>query len=243
MGLLDWFRSKPVCPIDPDNRAWVDSRWTWLEGQFGIERIRKCSVVLPRPEFFPDPYTGTRQDVRRMLDRVCCYMDLDPGCIKLSLYDEQAGRHPMFGDKWQGTVGLYNQEGGKFRISIEAANLHDPLAPLATIAHELAHVHLLGHKRLSGKEDDHEPLTDLLTVFLGLGVLSANSVIREQSWHEGRSSVGVEHEPTRIPHHADLRVRAGSFRPGAKRGRGLVVARASSRCAVGVQAGTAVPIG
>jgi hypothetical protein len=57
-----------------------------------------------------------------------------------------------------------------------------------SIAHELGHVHLLGHDRISGEAEDHEPLTDLLTVYFGLGVLTANSVIREQYWHEGYSS-------------------------------------------------------
>jgi hypothetical protein len=53
------------------------------------------------------------------------------------------------------------------------------------MAHELGHVHLLGHGRLTPDAEDHEPLTDLLTVFLGLGVFTANAVIREQYWDAG----------------------------------------------------------
>jgi hypothetical protein len=49
-------------------------------------------------------------------------------------------------------------------------------------------VHLLGHGRISVDTEDHEPLTDLLTVFFGLGVFTANSVIRETSWHAGQLS-------------------------------------------------------
>jgi hypothetical protein len=56
------------------------------------------------------------------------------------------------------------------------------------MAHELGHVHLLGHQRISPEDPDHEPLTDLLTVFFGLGVFSANSVIREHYWHAGQVS-------------------------------------------------------
>ncbi len=190
MGLFDWFRSKPECPVDPATREWVDDRWAWLEGQFGVERIRKCSVILPRPEFFPDAYGGTEAGARQVLNRVCGYMDLDPACIVMSLYDDQGpvAGHPMFGGQWQGTAGLYHPEDGKFRVWVEAANLHDPLAMVATMAHELGHVHLLGHGRISGEAEDHEPLTDLLTVYFGLGAITANSVIREQSWHEGNYS-------------------------------------------------------
>lgn len=190
MGLLDWFRSKPECPIDAATRAWVDSRWLWLESQFGAERVNDVRVILPRPEFFPDAYNGTDEDARIILDRVCQYMDLDPACVEMSIYDDQdpLTDHPMFGGKSQGTAGLYHAEGDKFRIWIEATNLNDPLGMVATMAHELAHVHLLGHGRLTGEEEDHEPLTDLLTVFLGLGVITANAVVREQSWQDGPSS-------------------------------------------------------
>ena len=51
---------------------------------------------------------------------------------------------------------------------------------VATLAHELGHVHLRGDKRLTGNEPDHEPLTDLLTVFLGLGIFTANAVLQDR---------------------------------------------------------------
>jgi hypothetical protein len=57
---------------------------------------------------------------------------------------------------------------------------------VGTLAHELGHVHLLGHGRVSDQAADHEPLTDLLTVYLGMGIFTANSVIREHYWHEGQ---------------------------------------------------------
>jgi hypothetical protein len=59
MGLFAWFRSKPECPVDPETRKWIDHRWRWLEAEFGPDHIRKVPVVLPRPEFFPDPYNAT----------------------------------------------------------------------------------------------------------------------------------------------------------------------------------------
>lgn len=190
MGLFDWFRSPSACPVDDATRAWLDARWAWLEREFGPGRARNAPVVLPRPEFFPDPYHGTEDDARLILDRVCGYMGLDPDSVVMSLYDDQGpvAGHPFFDGRRHGTAGLYHAEGGRFRVWIEATNLADPLALVATVAHELGHVHLLGHGRVSADEDDHEPLTDLLTVFLGLGVIAANAVIREKYWHEGQYS-------------------------------------------------------
>src|SRR5262249_53438579 len=76
----------------------------------------------------------------------------------------------------------------KFRIWIEASNLHDPLALVATLSHELGHVLLLGHGRISADAEDHEPLTDLLTAYLGMGVFTANAVLREKYWDGGSTS-------------------------------------------------------
>ncbi len=184
--MFGWFRSKPECPVDPAMREWIDTCWEWLEDQFGLERLRNARVVLPRPEFFPDPFHGTEEGARRMLDRVCKYMDIDLATVELSLYED---RNPVHEGEWrQGTAGLYHPEGGKFRIWVEVANLDDPLALVGTIAHELGHVHLLGHGRISQEAEDHEPLTDLLTVYFGMGVFTANSVIREHYWHAGQVS-------------------------------------------------------
>jgi hypothetical protein len=83
---------------------------------------------------------------------------------------------------------LYFVEDDKFQICIEANNLDTPAHLVATLAHELGHVHLLGHSRLTAEEDDHEPLTDLLTVFLGLGVFTANAALKENYWQDGRFS-------------------------------------------------------
>ncbi len=184
--MFGWFRSNPECPVDLATRQWIDERWAWLESQFGLERLRATTVVLPRPEFFPDAYHGTAEDVRHMLDRVCEYMDIDPTLVELSLYED---RNPVYEGEWrQGTAGLYTPEAGKFRVWVEVGNLNDPLALVGTMAHELGHIHLLGHGRISEETEDHEPLTDLLTVFLGLGVFTANSVIRENYWHAGAVS-------------------------------------------------------
>jgi hypothetical protein len=186
MGFLDWFQRKPTCPVSPATQDWIDTRWRWLEEQFGTEGARRCPVVLPSPQYFPDPYRPCEDDARRLLDRVCHYMRIDPARIRMSLYEEQ--KPLAFGDgltSTDGTAGLYQEEEEYFRIWIEVQNLADPLSLVATMAHELGHVHLLGHKRISIEAEDHEPLTDLLTVFFGVGVITANSVLQERNWNDG----------------------------------------------------------
>jgi hypothetical protein len=184
--MFGWLRRKAECPIDTNYREWIDRRWKWLEDEFGLDRLLIAPVVVPRSQYFPDRYRGTEEDAQRMLGRVCTYMGIDPATIELILYEDNT---PSYEGHWrESTDGLYQSHGDRFRIWIEVSNLDDPLAMAATMSHELGHVHLLGHGRVSEDADDQEPLTDLLTVFLGLGVITANSVIREHYWREGNSS-------------------------------------------------------
>jgi hypothetical protein len=180
------FGSAPKPPVDPETAAWADRRMAWLSSQFGRQRLRSGPVILPTPEFFPDAYDGSEATIRTLLDRVCVYMGVPPASVAVSLYEDRPPAE--LAGLVDGTVGLYVEEEGSFRIWVEVGNLGDPLALVATIAHEVGHVLLLGQRRVSADDPDHEPLTDLLTVFFGLGVITANAVVRETTWRMGHVS-------------------------------------------------------
>jgi len=172
------FRKRPECPIDDGQRRWIDERWRWLEGQFGKQQLLTRPVLLPRPEDFPDPYDGSHDAARRLFTRVALAMDVDPSLIDLDFFGE-TDDSPFEGQRSR-AAGLYIGDGDRSQILIEQRSLVDPMALVGTMAHELGHVHLLGHGRISQDASDHELLTDLLTVFFGFGVFSANSVIHER---------------------------------------------------------------
>jgi hypothetical protein len=184
--MFGWFRSRAQCPVDPPTKEWIERRMLWLTEQFGRDRLRATEVILPSSEYFPDPYSGTPEDAQGMLDRVCGFMRIEPGSVLLDFYEDRNPVHDEHGR--QGTAGLYDEAQGKYRVWVEVSNLDDPLGMVATMAHELGHVLLLGQGRVSADVEDHEPLTDLLTVFLGLGIFTANSVLRENYWHAGAVS-------------------------------------------------------
>ncbi len=182
--MLSWFRVPPKCPVDEPTREWIEYRSQWIVEQFGRDMLLAQKVVLPRPQFFPDAYCGLPEDALPMFHRVCEYMRVPPGAVELHFYSEQGPLSHLEG-KHDGSAGLYVEGEQGFQIWLEVSNLEDPLALAATMAHELAHVHLLGWGRVSREEEDHEMLADLLTVFLGLGVLTANSVLQQRSWQQG----------------------------------------------------------
>ncbi|HKO97431.1 MAG TPA: hypothetical protein VJU86_10585 [Pyrinomonadaceae bacterium] len=186
---MNWF--VPKCPVEAEDKAWIEESFLWLIEEFGVDTLRNAPVILPTNEFFPDEFNGDEEDVRAMVDRVCAYMDVDPDQVELKIFvdpNAQAGRGlPIFESSHGGPAGHYTKRQDKFRISLESSQLGDPTSLIATIAHELGHVRLLGEDRLDPDFEEHEPLTDLLTVFLGLGVFTGNSVFSFTQWSDGFS--------------------------------------------------------
>jgi hypothetical protein len=192
--MWDLFGAKPTCPVDPEAQKWVDGRFQWLQDELGQETPRKVNVVLPTPEFFPDVYEGRPDDAQSMLLRVAGYMNVDPGRFKLFIFSDgdPATAQTLGLRETSHGAGLYvpaDPEGDKAstraRIGLEHRQLGDPMALVATLAHEIGHEILLGQNRVSREQPDHEPLTDLLTVFQGMGIFTANSTIRDRGWSSG----------------------------------------------------------
>jgi hypothetical protein len=185
--MFGWFRSKATSPVESAERAWLEGRTRWLISEFGLDKARTTKMILPTPEFFPDAYDASHEAGRVLFGRTCRYAGINPDGLELHFFQT---RNPFAtGDFTQseGAAGLY--EGGRFatRIQIDEASLADPLMMVATASHELAHVLLLGQGRLTGNEPDHEEITDLLTIYLGFGIFTANSRVRDRSTHVGTS--------------------------------------------------------
>ncbi|HEX5103521.1 MAG TPA: HEAT repeat domain-containing protein [Pirellulaceae bacterium] len=177
--MFGWFKTK--CPLATAEKVWVESSMDWLAGTLGIERLIEAELIEPSDEFFPDHYSGQDADAARIFKQVCGLMQIDPAQVRLELCDR------IGDDKEDKIVGQY-VSGDPATIVVRRSQLADPESLVATLAHELAHEILLGGGFLEENNEDTERLTDLTTVFLGLGIFGANSFLREATVREGRFS-------------------------------------------------------
>lgn len=173
--MFGWFR--PSCPVEPNAKRWIEERLQWLSDQFGPNVFTRRAMILPLAEFFPDPYDGSDESIRTLLDRVCSYMDADPESVEMELF---ANPHDLWlvneeGHYLSKTAGTYQAESDKTIIRLDTAQIAEPMVLVGTMAHELAHLRLLGEERISRGIFDNELLTDLTVVFHGLGVFLANA--------------------------------------------------------------------
>lgn len=196
---MSWF--SPKLPIHEDDRQWVNDAFHRLEQLLGRRRLLESRVIEPTAEDFPDHYDRTHDAASALFSRVCSYMQVEHSSVTLEIFPDETEELKQMLPRWRSdggtrTAGLYvhalerdhqaEGERSKMVVAIRSSMLRDPMSLVATIAHELGHVILLGGNLLTPDTPDHEPMTDLLTVFVGLGIFTANSAARFKQFQDDR---------------------------------------------------------
>ncbi len=184
--------AKPRLPITPEQQRWVDSNFLRLAGLLGAPRLLQATVVFPTPEHFPDPYDRSEAALQRIFARVATGMQVNPSDVDVTLFasaDDLTHRLvPFSRGSTSGAAGLYHHDPAtRPHISIDEEKLKDPMALVAVLAHELGHIILLRPGLVPHDDPDMEPMNDLLTVFLGFGIFTANAAFRFKQYTTNRS--------------------------------------------------------
>jgi hypothetical protein len=179
-------------PVNEEEKEWIEQSFQWLLENFGKDTFLKHKTILPETTFFPDKYDGSEHAVDLVVKRVCGYMDVNPNQFEVEfLVDRpELTSEPLLGDRnYSGAAGLYiakDTEETQKKVVLNVALFQNPTRLVGTIAHELGHVILLGGGKITKDREDHELLTDLLTVFLGLGIFTANCAFQFSQWQDNR---------------------------------------------------------
>jgi hypothetical protein len=195
------------CPVNAGEKRWIEASMLWLVEQFGAQTLREAEVILPTEDYFPDPYEGTRDCAQRLFELICEYMGVDATQMRLELYSEgvlpASSLPPGVVVHTSGTAGQYGAPvwaGDKPVVAVEAAGLQDPPGLVGTLAHEIGHF-LLSGRELPRSRMERELLTDLVPIFFGLGILTAEVAFRFSRLRQHRyqgwrvSSQGYLSEP------------------------------------------------
>jgi len=186
--------SKPKLPLTPEQQRWIDSSFLRLASLVGANRLLQATVILPTPEHFPDPYDRSEDALQRMFARVATQMGVKPAEINVTLftsgYELTRKLVPFHSGESSGAGGLYHHDPeARPHIEINEEQLKDPMSLVATLAHELGHIILLRPGLVDRADPQMEPLNDLLTIFLGFGIFTANSAFRFEQ-HQDSTSQG-----------------------------------------------------
>lgn len=177
------FNKKVACPINEETRVWIENALIWLINQFGLDKLISKKILLPDTEYFPINFDGLQHVVYEVLPVLCEQMEINIKDIQIDFYKEGGMEfkndfgQSLFTQQYKNknyTTGLYfgKNEEGKFLIGLEDSLLDKPYKLIATMAHELSHIKIMGENRLQNPD---ERLIDLVTVFFGIGIFNANA--------------------------------------------------------------------
>jgi hypothetical protein len=171
--------------VPPPMADWILRKYAWLIRQRGMGEILGRRIVLPTDEFFPGVWEPTREDLEDLLRRVQGFAGLEGLHLRLLLHpgDAPDASIPVaLGWKSPGesTVCTHfpRRSGDQYSVVIGEGLFADRAGLVATLAHAVGHLYILERLKLREKlPPDHELLADLVTVFLGLGVLTCEGSI------------------------------------------------------------------
>lgn len=169
---MAWFA--PRSPIAPDERAWIEDSMRWLVGQFGTGVLHR-PILRPTPACFPVAGFEGTSNVRTVLHLVADAMAVPRERLALEYVAGRPDRLRRWQHAYSGPAGHYHEHDGTAVITVYGGQISTAGQLVATLAHELGHVRLLGEGRIDRDRRDGEPLTDLLTVVFGFGIFSANA--------------------------------------------------------------------
>ncbi len=191
--------NKKYEPLDKYLRKYFENNLLWLMQEFPEPKIKERKILTPTIQDFPIDWNNSQNYAFDILKIICGNMQIDYNEIELDFYDNgikeiNMGTSVIFLEsdpQNPEAAGLYHNEkvDDKFRISLDRALIKNPDNLIATIAHELAHVKLLGEKKM---DQNDEKLTDFTTVFFGLGIFNANTAFQfyKQTDRWGYSNLG-----------------------------------------------------
>lgn len=190
-----FWKSKPKSPVTIEDEEWIISSYKWFEKTFKLDLFEQ-DIYLPTKGFLDFEFSGSEDDAIKIVELIANKLTVESSSsIEVYFFDEfqpmeftDEGIYSNYEEGTQLTDGLYSKIiDGIYQIGIEKTLLKNPTKLIATIAHELAHVKLLGEDRL---EENDEHLTDLTASLFGFVIFLANGSINSMSTWSGNSHSG-----------------------------------------------------
>jgi hypothetical protein len=173
-----------------EERDWLGRSLRDLIRAGGIAQFVAVPLLTPSDDDFPDPWDGSVRAAHRITQRLMHHAGIGDLRISLTAFPDD---EPAADEGWDaGTAGWFSGiEAGRARFGIEPKEIGDPDFVAGIMAHEVAHAWRQKHEFIDPERDVEEHLTDLTTVFLGFGILTANATERYRCW---RTSHATAHQ-------------------------------------------------
>jgi hypothetical protein len=191
--MFGWLRKEAL--LDAELTAWQFDCFDWLlRHTGGVEALQSRTLILPTRECFPQRGQRDTAFAVAVFEQVKVHAGMADWPCTLQM--QEGDPNPMVSpqafikDAPQSPAGTFRALGEEGAlITYHPNQLADPVALVATFAHELAHYRTAGFPEPPpGGWEVWEIATDLAAVFLGFGVFLANTRFQFGHFSDGRVS-------------------------------------------------------
>lgn len=183
---------KTQSTLSLEDEEWQIQTWRWLLDVLGgREDLKRQLFVQPTPEFFPPTESTGHDRALHVFQTVRNLMGMEQWQCQVAAQPEAPD--PRVSEtaflQWENARnqpgGTFGIEGDEVLITYDPKLIDDPVALVATFAHELSHYLLASKSEPPGGWDNHEFCTDLCVVYTGFGLFGAATAFRYYSGTQG----------------------------------------------------------
>lgn len=183
--MLNLFKAKPL--LDDSSRQWLYDSFEWaldhFDGQFFAE---KSQLILPNNTFFPTRATSVEELADSVFSKVKEYTGLTHWPFELVAPQHYQPKHyqlnqpPLIvrGDTQtaEQNQNMLSNPSERLNVSYDPVQMNQPQVMVANYASMLSN-YLIGMSAQMppGGEDYRAPATEVLAIFMGFGVMFANT--------------------------------------------------------------------
>jgi hypothetical protein len=167
--------------LEVEDERWLLDTWAWmLRNVGGLKRLRASPLVDTSRVYFPPTSASGHERAEHIF--ACVKKLAGMSDWPCRLVPQAARVHTRIGElavvkieSGDLPVGTFSVSQGEVTITYDPATVTEPAKLVATLAHELSHylLHTV-QDELPGGEEMHEFATDLMAVYLGFGLFTAN---------------------------------------------------------------------
>jgi len=136
------------------------------------DNLEPNNILLPDDLFYYE-WNGSADDLRLMASKIFAWLKIRPKNLCVDFYSEME------------PPGIYISDKENEAIFINSKHRESAFECGAILAHEIMHYYLMGNHGIAlADTKENELMTDLATIYSGLGVLVINSFYHYSAWHE-----------------------------------------------------------
>lgn len=173
--MFNFLRNKKL-KITEDDKHWVHRNFRWLKFHPNIKSYKKNRIIKSKD--YSNIDLTNANELKKYLYHLAYTYEVNFDDVNFILH-ETPGTEIWLKSGF--SIGTYKSNGSagsfsfsennkyKYDIILSYDNLKNPDLAAAVLAHEFAHIILIGEQNISSYEPDHEYLTDLTAIYHGFG--------------------------------------------------------------------------